>query len=125
MSVGITSSPDSAAPQSQSQPHRGDLDAGKDEAIAMVGEEAHQIDPDVVGRALRKIDWALLPAMTVGVCYSVGVTNRALSYTDLQIVRASLLRQGALYGTISPRRRHINNLCLGYSGIGCAVWHDN
>jgi hypothetical protein len=43
---------------------------GKDVAIQMVGEESHSIDPAVAARAIRKIDWFLIPAMTVGV--SVG-----------------------------------------------------
>lgn len=38
----------------------------KDVAIAMVGEEGHVVDPIVVQRAVRKIDWFLIPAMTVG-----------------------------------------------------------
>lgn len=40
--------------------------AGKDEAIAMVGEEQHTFDPAVAARAVRKIDWFLIPAMIVG-----------------------------------------------------------
>lgn len=39
---------------------------GKDEAIAMVGEHQHDIDPAVVARAVRKIDWFLIPAMIFG-----------------------------------------------------------
>ncbi|KAI8964248.1 MFS general substrate transporter [Daldinia sp. FL1419] len=38
----------------------------KDVAIAMVGEEGHTVDPAVVRRAVRKIDWFLIPAMTIG-----------------------------------------------------------
>lgn len=38
----------------------------KDVAIAMVGEQGHAVDPLVVQRAVRKIDWFLIPAMTVG-----------------------------------------------------------
>ncbi|KAI1634513.1 major facilitator superfamily transporter [Biscogniauxia mediterranea] len=37
-----------------------------DVAMAMVGEERHVIDPVVAARAVRKIDWCLIPAMTVG-----------------------------------------------------------
>ncbi|KAI3395779.1 hypothetical protein diail_862 [Diaporthe ilicicola] len=37
-----------------------------DVALAMVGEEQHPIDPAVAARAVRKIDWFLIPAMTVG-----------------------------------------------------------
>lgn len=38
----------------------------KDEAIAIVGEEQHAIDPVVAARAVRKIDLFLIPAMIVG-----------------------------------------------------------
>jgi hypothetical protein len=38
----------------------------KDEAIAMVGEQGHIVDPAVVARAVRKIDWFLIPAMIFG-----------------------------------------------------------
>lgn len=38
----------------------------RDVAVAMVGEEGHAVDPVVVRRAIRKIDWFLIPAMTVG-----------------------------------------------------------
>jgi len=41
-------------------------DAGKDEAITMVGEERHIIDPTVVTKAVNKIDWFLIPAMIFG-----------------------------------------------------------
>lgn len=39
----------------------------KDVAIDMVGEQGHQIDPAVAARAVRKMDWFFMPAMTVGV----------------------------------------------------------
>lgn len=38
----------------------------QDEAIAMVGEQEHAIDPAVAARAVRKIDWFLIPAMIFG-----------------------------------------------------------
>lgn len=38
----------------------------KDEAIAMVGEEQHAVDPAVEARAVRKIDLFLIPAMIFG-----------------------------------------------------------
>lgn len=38
----------------------------KDDAIAMVGEQTHAIDPVVEARAKRKIDWFLIPAMVLG-----------------------------------------------------------
>lgn len=40
---------------------------GKDVAIEMVGEKSHAVDPNVTARAVRKIDWFLIPAMTIGV----------------------------------------------------------
>ncbi|KAH6721039.1 major facilitator superfamily domain-containing protein [Leptodontidium sp. MPI-SDFR-AT-0119] len=38
----------------------------KDVAIAMVGEQRHDIDPAVEARVVRKIDWFLVPAMFCG-----------------------------------------------------------
>ncbi len=43
-----------------------DSSSGKDDAMAMVGEQRHAIDPAVAARAVRKIDWFLIPAMIVG-----------------------------------------------------------
>lgn len=43
-----------------------ELVGDKDVAIAMVGEENHTVNPVIVQRAVRKIDWFLIPAMTVG-----------------------------------------------------------
>lgn len=40
--------------------------AEKDLAIDMVGEQACPTDPTVAAQAVRKIDWFLIPAMTVG-----------------------------------------------------------
>lgn len=38
----------------------------KDVAIKLVGEHAHEIDPAVEKRVLRKIDLFLIPAMVIG-----------------------------------------------------------
>lgn len=38
----------------------------KDDAVAMVGEVQHVLDPVVEARAVRKIDWFLIPAMICG-----------------------------------------------------------
>lgn len=38
----------------------------KDIAIAMVGEHRRAIDPAIEARVVRKIDWFLIPAMSVG-----------------------------------------------------------
>lgn len=40
--------------------------SAKDEAMAMVGEQQHALDPAIVARAVRKIDWFLIPAMIFG-----------------------------------------------------------
>lgn len=40
--------------------------AAKDEAIAMVGEQEHTVDPVIVARAVRKIDLFLIPTMVFG-----------------------------------------------------------
>ncbi|KAH8668404.1 major facilitator superfamily domain-containing protein [Xylariales sp. PMI_506] len=72
------------------QPSQHDLE-GKDVAIAMVGEEGHTIDPQVAARAVRKIDWFLIPAMTVGyglVYYDKAILGSAALFgmtTDLQL----------------------------------------
>lgn len=44
----------------------GNIDREKDVAIAMVGEHTNEIDPAVAARAVRKTDWFLMPAMTIG-----------------------------------------------------------
>jgi hypothetical protein len=41
-------------------------DEAKDVAMDVVGEVRHEIDPAVSARALRKTDWFLIPAMTIG-----------------------------------------------------------
>lgn len=41
----------------------------KDDAIAMVGEEKHAIDPAVEARVVRKIDMFLMPTMVLGCVY--------------------------------------------------------
>lgn len=38
----------------------------KDIAIAIVGEHGHAIDPAIEARVLRKIDWFLIPMMSIG-----------------------------------------------------------
>jgi hypothetical protein len=38
----------------------------KDMAMEVVGEARHDIDPVVSARAVRKTDWFLIPAMTIG-----------------------------------------------------------
>lgn len=48
----------------------------KDDAVAMVGEVQHAIDPVVEARAVRKIDWFLIPAMICGCQFSSISTYR-------------------------------------------------
>ncbi|CAJ2509432.1 Uu.00g144580.m01.CDS01 [Anthostomella pinea] len=47
-------------------PHDTEVVGDKDVAIAMVGEQGHEVDPVIAARAVRKIDWFLIPAMTLG-----------------------------------------------------------
>lgn len=52
-------------------PHSQDTsDPQQDVAIAMVGEQPHEIDPVVAARAVCKIDWFLIPAMIFGCSYA-------------------------------------------------------
>ena len=46
--------------------HHDEGSSAKDEAVAMVGEVQHTVDPVVQARAVRKIDWFLMPAMICG-----------------------------------------------------------
>ncbi|KAJ2902300.1 hypothetical protein MKZ38_000766 [Zalerion maritima] len=55
---------------------------GQDEALEMAGEHSHDVDPAVSARALKKIDWVLIPAMVAG--YS-------LVYYDKAILGAAVL----------------------------------
>ncbi|WZH42358.1 major facilitator superfamily domain-containing protein [Fusarium acuminatum] len=63
----------------------------KDEAIAIVGEEQHAIDPIVAARAVRKIDMFLIPAMIIGyglVYYDKAILGSAVLFgmtTDLNL----------------------------------------
>ncbi|KAF4343444.1 allantoate transport [Fusarium beomiforme] len=63
----------------------------RDEAIAIVGEEQHSIDPVVAARAVRKIDMFLIPAMIIGyglVYYDKAILGSAVLFgmtTDLHL----------------------------------------
>ncbi|KAI1019132.1 hypothetical protein LB503_009276 [Fusarium chuoi] len=63
----------------------------RDEAIAIVGEEQHSIDPIVAARAVRKIDLFLIPAMIIGyglVYYDKAILGSAVLFgmtTDLHL----------------------------------------
>ena len=55
-----------AAPKNSTHEDDGSGLSAKDEGLAMVGEQGHDLDPAVVARAVRKIDWFLIPAMIFG-----------------------------------------------------------
>ncbi|KAI6780714.1 uncharacterized protein J7T54_001218 [Emericellopsis cladophorae] len=62
-----------------------------DDAIAFVGLTAHELDPEVTARAVRKIDRFLIPAMIVGyglVYYDKAILGAAVLFgmtTDLEL----------------------------------------
>jgi hypothetical protein len=65
----LATAPDIAAmgsPENQADETAQSAPGNRDEAIAIVGEEQHAIDPIVAARAVRKIDIFLIPAMIVG-----------------------------------------------------------
>ncbi|KAK4242783.1 major facilitator superfamily domain-containing protein [Achaetomium macrosporum] len=63
----------------------------QDEAIAMVGEQEHAIDPAVAARAVRKVDWFLIPTMIFGygiVYYDKAILGSAVLFgmtSDLEL----------------------------------------
>ncbi|KAK7940722.1 uncharacterized protein PG986_013109 [Apiospora aurea] len=65
--------------------------AEKDVAIEMVGEQVCPTDPTVAAKAVRKIDWFLIPAMTVGyglVYYDKAILGSAVLFgmtSDLKL----------------------------------------
>lgn len=84
---GVNSPPDvETQTPSVSQPT-----AGCDDAMAMVGERPHDVDPAVATRAVRKIDWFLMPAMILGyglVYYDKAILGAAALFgmtTDLSL----------------------------------------
>jgi hypothetical protein len=54
------------APSNPGQNDDASGQSAKDEAMAIVGEQEHALDPAVVARAVRKIDFFLIPAMIFG-----------------------------------------------------------
>lgn len=66
--------------------------AGCDDAIAMVGSRPNDVDPIVAARAVRKIDWFLMPAMVLGyglVYYDKAILGAAALFgmtTDLSLL---------------------------------------
>ena len=86
------SSGDPDPERESASPARSITDASaKDEAIAMVGEQQHELDPALVRCVVRKIDWFLIPAMTFGyglVYYDKAILGAAALFgmtTDLQL----------------------------------------
>jgi MFS family permease len=65
--------------------------SAKDEAMAMVGEQQHELDPEVVARVIKKIDWYMIPAMVFGyglVYYDKAILGAAVLFgmtTDLSL----------------------------------------
>jgi hypothetical protein len=58
-----------------------------DVAMAVVGEHAHAIDPEVEARVIRKIDYFLIPAMIVG--YGFVYYDKVCSLSIPLIIRKS------------------------------------
>lgn len=64
----------------------------RDEAIAIVGEEQHSIDPIVAARAVRKIDLFLIPAMIIGCTFRLILISSSNMYRWPRILRQSYSR---------------------------------
>lgn len=104
-----------AAPESDA-PRTANLRSAtdKDVAIEMVGEKSHAVDPIIAARAVRKIDWFLIPAMTVGVS---GATTRwmgALALTSrlqygLVYYDKAILGSAALFGMTADLKLSVAN----------------
>ena len=73
----------------------------RDDAAKLVGEHAQIIDPEVAARALRKIDWFLIPAMIVGTSsrrlYACDPLLRASGY-GLVYYDKAILGSAVLFG---------------------------
>ncbi|KAI9746315.1 MAG: hypothetical protein M1818_000026 [Claussenomyces sp. TS43310] len=96
--VDVEKGRDAAAPLEASDPanSNGIEDAGseisdQDIAMAVVGEHAHEIDPVMEARVIRKLDRFLIPAMTIGyglVYYDKAILGSAALFgmtTDLHL----------------------------------------
>ncbi|KAK1635799.1 allantoate permease [Colletotrichum phormii] len=90
-----TPSPDpdveASHPASGAVPDESHHRAGDDDALAMVGIHSQPYDPAVAARAVRKIDWFLIPAMIFGyglVYYDKAILGSAVLFgmtTDLDL----------------------------------------
>lgn len=77
MSSTVDVVPEPAPPGPDTNPGYGE----KDVAIRMVGMESHAVYPAITARAVRKIDWFLIPAMTVGcMLQSFDTTHHVLAH---------------------------------------------
>jgi hypothetical protein len=74
----------------------------KDIAVAIVGERRHDIDPALEARVVRKIDWFLVPAMSIG--YGLVYYDKASSSPPLYI--QMLIFQGDPWRRSSIRNDH-------------------
>ncbi|EGY20043.1 hypothetical protein VD0002_g8373 [Verticillium dahliae] len=67
---------------------------GGDEALAMVGEQQQSYDPAVAARAVRKIDWFLMPAMIFGyglVYYDKAILGSAVLFGMTKDLKLSIV----------------------------------
>ncbi|CAM1509027.1 Fc.00g027660.m01.CDS01 [Cosmosporella sp. VM-42] len=81
--------------------------AGKDEAIAIVGEQQHTIDPVVEARAIRKIDWFLIPAMIFGyglVYYDKAILGSAVLFGMTKDLELTVVDSTTTPPTVDTRR---------------------
>ena len=74
----------------------------KDIAIAIVGEHSHMIDPAAEARVVRKIDWFLVPAMSIG----YGLVYYDKVNISVRYCRHLLIFQGDLRIRSSLRNDH-------------------
>ncbi|KAK4100554.1 MFS general substrate transporter [Parathielavia hyrcaniae] len=74
--------------------------SAKDEAIAMVGEHEHALDPVIVARAVRKIDWFLIPAMIFG--YGIVYYDKAILGSAVLFGMTADLQLSVTDRTVSP-----------------------
>ncbi|KAL6827625.1 major facilitator superfamily domain-containing protein [Trichoderma camerunense] len=79
----------------------------KDDAVAMVGEVRHAIDPIVEARAIRKIDWFLIPAMICGyglVYYDKAILGSAALFGMTTDLKLSVVDNSTVPPTVDTRR---------------------
>lgn len=61
-------------------------DAPSDSTAIQAGDEPVPVDPEVVRRAVRKIDWFLIPAMTLGTHSHTHPTDSTLTLSGYGFV---------------------------------------